>query len=150
MGGGPSSSDRVATSTTTRITTHTVTHSRTRDPAGGFRRALEDDVVDDPTPMPLFYAGKLGSVPGLRGRIEDRAESWATDRPRSARFPEGQHCVNREENRPSGKRPRRPTPSAETRSLGMSPWVAPLDVVRIVAQFGRTAQDNIKDGTTRR
>ncbi|RLE21573.1 MAG: hypothetical protein DRJ65_15810 [Acidobacteria bacterium] len=39
---------------------------------------------------------------------------------------------------------------AETRLLRFSPWVAPLDVVRTVAQIGRVLQDNIKDGTPRR
>ncbi len=59
--GGSSSADRVATSTTTTITTLTITHSRRGEPAGGRLRALEDDVVDKSGSMRPFYTGKLGT-----------------------------------------------------------------------------------------
>ncbi len=45
-------------------------------------------------------------------------------------FSEGQHFSNPKEDRPSGKRPRRPAASAEMRSPRHSPWVAHLDFVR--------------------
>ncbi len=64
-------------------------------------------------------------------------------------FPGGAAFLNLGGSRPSEKRPRRPTASAETRLLRRSPGVANLDVVRIVGHFGRTAQDNIKNGTRR-
>ena len=41
-------------------------------------------------------------------------------------------------------------PLRETRFVRRSPWIASLDVDRIVAHIGRVPQDNIKDGTSRR
>ena len=82
----------------------------------------------------------LDSLPGLRERLT----ALPLDH-----FPEGEQFSGRKGHRPSGKQPRRPTPSADMRSLRLSPRVAPLDVDRNVLQAGRAPQDNIKDGTPR-
>ncbi len=79
------------------------------------------------------------------------AESHTTaDRPRSA-IPRKGVCFGGWENSaPPGNDLGGLLPPAESLSLRCSPWIAPLDVVRIVAQFGRVPQDNVKDGTSRR
>ncbi len=56
LSGEISSPDRIATSAMTNITTHMLTHRKTRERVGGFLRALEDDVVDKSGSIPLFYA----------------------------------------------------------------------------------------------
>ncbi len=55
----------------------------------------------------------------------------------------------REEDRPSGKRPRRPTAFAETQLPTRPPWIAPLNIVRIVVQNRMVPKDNVKSGTSR-
>ncbi len=98
----------------------------------------------------LALSRPLKFNPGLRERMEIVERSQDHQSLPLGHFPEGQQFSSRERDRPSGKRPRRPTALAEIRSLRRSPWVAPLDVVRTVAQIGRVLQDNIKDGTPRR
>jgi len=81
--------------------------------------------------------------------LPDPAFGSAQAHTRSVHFPEGLRNRNWEEIAPPGNDLGGLRLSRETRSPSRSPSVATLDVVRIATQFGRTAQDNIKNGTRR-
>jgi len=64
-------------------------------------------------------------------RIRDRAPAfWRAFGPPVRPFPGGATFLETGDNRPSGKRPRRPTASAEMRCLRRSPGIATLCIVR--------------------
>ena len=98
-----------------------------------------------PLSLRLFADAAPGPVAVLQ-----RRPSGARKRAPAQSFPGGATLSSRERDCPSRKRPRQPAAPAEILSLRVSPWIAPLDVDRIVAQNGRATQDNIKDGTSRR
>ncbi len=60
-------------------------------------------------------------------------------------FPEGATRLEPEGGRPSGKRPRRPTASANMRLPRRSPWIATLCIVRNFSYGGRLPRGQCKE-----